>query len=94
MVRRHVLAAQKALLLILTKACRTISTSAMQVISGILLLDLEIIRQGLVNKIKRNLNVSWNNYNFEKKEPINMEEEIELIKKEIHTKWQKKMDRR
>ena len=58
MVRRNILALQRALLLLITKACRTSSTVAMQVIAGTKPLDLEIIEDALVKRIKRNMNTN------------------------------------
>lgn len=91
LVKRHILAAQRTLLMVLTKACKTTSTSAMQVISGLMPLDLEIIQQGLISSMKKNINVKWKNYSYEAKEDIinrDEEEEANLIKKEVEEEWQ------
>lgn len=93
MVRRHLLAAQRALLLMNTGATRTTSTVAMQVIAGITPLDFAIIERGLKNTVRRNLTVTWKNYVYQKKdniEDINMEEEFLRIEHEIWTNWQQK----
>jgi hypothetical protein len=70
MVRRHLLAAQRAILLVLTRACRTTSTGAMQVVGGTFPLDLEVIRKGLINNVRRNATLAWNNYRFESKDDL------------------------
>ena len=58
MVKRCILALQRAMLLIITKACRTTSISAMQVIAGAEPLDLDIIEDVLVRRVKGNLNTT------------------------------------
>lgn len=45
MIRRNLMATQRALLLLLTRACTTMATVSMQVIAGRLPLDLEIIKK-------------------------------------------------
>jgi len=65
MVRRSLLATQRALLLLLTKVCRTTSTASMQVIAGKPPLDLQIIQKSITSKIKRNIQVTWGNYLFQ-----------------------------
>lgn len=95
-VRKQLLAMQRAFLLIISKACRTTSTSAMQVISGIMPLDLEIVRQGLISSVKHNTTTNWNNYNFAPKEDINdikLDEEITLINREMKIEWQERWDK-
>lgn len=59
-VRRHILAAQRVMLLAVLWACRTISTAAMQVITGFLPLDLEIIRAGIMRNISKNILMEFN----------------------------------
>ena len=54
MVKRNIWALQRALLLLMTKACRTTSTAALQVIAGTKPLDLEIIEDALIKRIKMN----------------------------------------
>lgn len=44
LVKQNLIATQRALLLIITKACRTTSTSALQVISRLMPLDLAIVQ--------------------------------------------------
>lgn len=91
MVKRHLTAAQRSLLLMNTGATRTTSTTAMQVIAGITPLDLAVIERGLKNTIRRNLPVVWKNYVYQKKDNIedaNMKEEFLQIEREIWTNWQ------
>lgn len=92
-MRKQLLVMQRTLLLIISKACRTTSTSALQVISGMMPLDLEIVCQGLINTVKRNITLNWNNYNFVCKDDISkikLEEEIVLINREMKIEWQKR----
>lgn len=95
LVRKHLLAAQRIMLLVLTKACRTVSTSSMQVISGLMPLNLEVVLRGLIGKVKRNITVGWNNYTYnrlENKNDLNLKEEISLIKKKVIRSMAKKME--
>jgi len=55
LVTRNLSAAQRAILLVLTRACRTCATASLQVISGKPPLDLEITRRGIIAKLKRNV---------------------------------------
>ena len=92
MARRNILALQRALLLLITKTCRTTSTVAMQVIAGTKPLDLEIVEDALVKRIKRNTNTNWETYYYREKETEQFQEElsveIERIKYYIMYKWQ------
>lgn len=93
LVKRNLIATQRALLLMITKACRTTSTSALQVISGLMPMDLAIVQQGLINNVKRNVDLEWNNYKYrskENKEDIDLEKEQMLIRREIEKEWQKR----
>ena len=63
-VKRNILALQRALLLMITKSCRTTSTVAIQVIAGTKPLDLEIIEDALVKRFKRNMNTTWEMYYY------------------------------
>lgn len=58
MVMRNLLATQRALLILLTRACRTTITVSMMTADK-LPIDLQIIEKGLISKIKRNLEVNW-----------------------------------
>lgn len=68
--KRNLDAAQRTLLVTLTKACKT-TTCALQTISGMMPLDLAIIRQGIINKIKRNEAVTWKGYSYQSREDWN-----------------------
>ena len=59
MVKRNILALQRVLLLLMTRACRTTSTVALQVIAGTKPMELELIEHVLVKRIKRNMNTTW-----------------------------------
>ena len=94
MVKRCIMALQRAMLLIITKACRTTSTAAMQVIAGAEPLDLDIIEDVLVRRVKRNLNTTWEEYTYTEKEMDLFQEtlstEIERIRVYILDKWQRR----
>ena len=57
MVRRSLMALQRGLLLLTTRACRTTSTVAMQVIAGAKPMDLEVVEDALVKRVRRNLSL-------------------------------------
>lgn len=94
LVKRHLFAAQRVLLMTLTRACRTSSTSALQVLSGMMPLDLAVIQRGLVSQIKRCNTVNWSGYTFQGMNVSNAERKAEehLIKMEIFKVWQKRWD--
>lgn len=92
-VRRHLMAAQRSLLIMITRATRTTSTVAMQAIAGIAPLDLSIIEQGLKNKVRRNQTVTWANYTYIQQKlngSINIREEFKKIEIEIKRAWQQR----
>lgn len=88
LIQRHLSAAQRAILLVQTKACRTVSTVAMQVLAGKLPLDLEIVRCGLRSKIRRNQFVNWRGYRYGDLEEIDVRMEEAKIDKEVMAEWQ------
>lgn len=97
MPKRNLLAAQRAFLLAMTKACRTTSTPALQVLCGVPPLYLEIIKNGLVHNVRRNLQVIWDTYHFV---PIDGDVTKEILideKKKIVNillkKWQEEWDK-
>jgi len=55
---------QRKLLLYMTRACRTTSTAAMQVMSGSMPIKLEVIQKALLAKVRRMESVMWNTYRF------------------------------
>ena len=91
-VKRNIWALQRALLLLMTKACRTTSTAAMQIIAGAKPLDLEVVEDALLKRIKRNLTTTWESYHYMEKgdEQFHelLSEEIERIRSYITSKWQ------
>lgn len=82
-VMRHLMAAQRSMLLLMTRTCRTVSTVAMQVIAGKLPLDLCIVRQALINRIKRNETTYWEEYIFIENDNTQSIIELNRIKDEI-----------
>ena len=91
LVKRQLLAAQRVLLLALTRACRTTATVALQIISGMKPLDLEIVERGIIYRVKHNMTTSWKNYSFREKElitDINIAGETERLRTEIERIWQ------
>jgi len=93
-VRRNLLAMQRALLLLLTKACRTTATVSMQVIAGRSPLDLQIIQKGIISRIKRNMHVEWGNYRFhpDEHEQANVSLELDALYRELRSEWQRRWD--
>lgn len=73
-----------------------VSTAAMQVITGFLPLDLEIIRAGIRRNISKNILVQWRNHSFERteelKEKKNIDNDCGKIRMEITLKWQKRWE--
>lgn len=65
LVRRHLWAAQRNALLAITGSYRTVSTGAMQVISGLLPADLEVVRSGIIRSISKGRNVTWRGFRCE-----------------------------
>lgn len=92
MVRRNLMATQRALLLLLTKACRTASTVSMQVIAGKAPLDLEIKRKGIITKIKKNVSVVWGNYEYkiDRNEELNLGIEMSELNDALIFQWQQR----
>ena len=92
LVRRSLMALQRALLLLTTRACRTTSTVAMQVIAGAKPMDLEVVEDALVKRVRRNLSTVWDTYSFIEREMERFDEivhlEIEKIKEFTTQKWQ------
>lgn len=89
MVKRHLMAAQRSLLLMITKATRLTSTNAMQIIAGIKPLDLSIVERGLKSKVKKNQAAIWENYTFTEQENIiKLREEYNKIEIEINRIWE------
>lgn len=95
MIKRHLLAAQRSLLLIGTRATRTTSTDAMQTIAGALPMDLVIVERGLKSMVRRNVAVNWNEYFFNKKmieEEFDIHEEYLKISLTVRESWQDRWD--
>ena len=92
MVKRNILELQRALFLLITKACRTTSTAALQVIEGTNPVYLEIIQHALVKGIKRNMNTTWKNYEYREKEVTEFAEslsaEIERVRSYFVSAWE------
>ena len=86
------MALQRGLLLLTTRACRTTSTVAMQVIAGVKPMDLEVVKDALVKRVRRNLGTVWDTYSFREKEMERFDEivhlEMEKIKGFTTHKWQ------
>ena len=92
MVKRNILALQRTLFLLITKACRTTLTAALQVMEGTNPAYLEIIEDALVKGIKRNMNTTWKNYEYREKEVTVFEEslsaEIEGVRSYFMSAWE------
>ena len=84
MVRRSLMALQRGLLLLTTRACRTTSTIAMQVIARAKPMDLEVVEDALVKRVRRNLSTVWDTYSFREREMERFDDIVHLeIKFEI-----------
>lgn len=96
LVKRHLMATQRALLLLITRACRTTSTVALQVIAGVKPLDLEIIEQAVSIRVRRNIstNVANINYVYREREVEEFKRivsgEMNNIRKATVQEWQKR----
>lgn len=93
-VRRQIDAAQRFAMLSLSRACRTVSTAALQVITGNIPLDLVIVMRGLNYMIRKKKSISWMDYetpenigNLTDKE---IKQEKLMISKKIIKEWQKR----
>jgi len=90
-VQRHLLAIQRSLLLLLTRAARTTSTAAMQVIAGVAPLDLIVVEKGLKSLVRRNISVTWNSYQFDSRDSqrdLDLHVEYDKILAVIKSVWQ------
>ena len=95
-VKRNITALQRNILLLVSKACRTTSTVALQTILGAKPMDLKIIEDALVKRIKRNLSTTWDTYTCMERETERAQEllssEIERIKAHIAENWQRRWE--
>lgn len=91
-VKRHITAAQRSLLIMITGAARTTSTIAMQAVAGIEPLDLSIIKQGLKNRVRKNQTITWGNYTYMEhlSDDRNIKEEYSRIETEVRKVWQQR----
>lgn len=64
-IKRHLWAAQRNALLAITGSYWTASTGAMQVISGLLPADLEVIRLGIIRSMSKGRRVTWRDFCYE-----------------------------
>ena len=92
MQRRHILALQRALLLLVSRACRTTSTAAMQVIAGAKPMHLEIVEEALLKRVKKNMSTTWDTYGYrergDEEHKRMLKIEMEKIRAHITGKWQ------
>jgi len=94
-VERTLTSIQRKLLLYMTRACRTTSTAAMQVISGCMPMKLEVIQKALLTKVRRMEPVVWNTYNFvpgEVQPEGWLKQEKEKLKTVLYNCWQQEWD--
>ena len=95
-VKRNIMALQRVILLLVSRACRTTSTVALQTILGAKPMDLEIIEDALVKRTKRNLSTTWDTYTCMERETEQAQEllssEIERIKAHIAENWQRRWE--
>jgi len=83
-IKRVLSSIQRKLLIVMTRACRTSSTAAMQVIAGCMPVELEIVQKALVTKIRRREYVTWNTYQFEPSDDL-PEEYLKKEKEKLKT---------
>ena len=76
----------------MSRTYRITSTVAMQVILGCKPMDLKIVEEALIKKIKKNINVTWGDYTYREKNQEQFQEslgtEIEKIRTYMDKKWQ------
>lgn len=93
-VKRHLLAAQRSVLLLLTRACRTASTVSLQVVSGKPPIDLEIAQKGAISRVKRNMTTEWRTYQFRPREEgaVDLKLEAGKLERAMSQEWQVRWD--
>lgn len=92
---RQIRSMQRTVLMVITRACRTVSTAAMQVVSGTLPVELEIIRTALRRLSKRNMSVEWNGISINRSvqdDDMTVAEKFDIIDNRISEIWQKEWD--
>ena len=82
LVKRHLLALQRALLLLISRACRTTSTTVMQTTVGVKPMNIEIIEEALLKRAKRILTTTWDSYEYR-------ERGIEHFRRTLKTEMEK-----
>jgi len=62
----------------------------MQVLSGKPLLNLEIVKRGIISKIKRNIQVEWGNYLLQPNNDVSFDTTLELSTLQVFLRqeWQ------
>jgi len=83
---------QRKLLIVMTRACRTASTAAMQVIAGCMPLELKIIQKALTTRIRKRKYITWNTYLFNPDDELseeNLKKEKDRLKEELLNQWQR-----
>jgi len=82
-------------LLYMTRACRTTSTAAMQVISSWMPMKLKVIRRALLVKVRRMEPVAWSTYRFVLEETQSegwLRQEKEKLETVLYNQWQQEWD--
>lgn len=99
-VAETLVSSQRPFLLMLTRCCRTVSSVALQVLSGVLPADLQVLRQGLMSKAKKGLPLEWQGMVLEGVD-VNLEPEIkkrmismnlDRLNRSIIKEWQDRWD--
>lgn len=91
-IERSLNSIQRKLLMPMSRACRTSSTAAMQVIMGCMPIKLEIIQKALITKARKKELVVWNTYRFNPEEDLSekyLKEEKKKLKLALCDQWQK-----
>jgi len=86
---------QRRLLISMTRACRTASTAAMQVIAGCMPLKLEITKRALLTKVRWTKATNWATYLFDPNDDLPdgyLEKEKEKLEVILLNQWQEYWD--
>lgn len=92
-VKRQVDSLQRFLIISVRRVCKTVSTTAMQIVAGKCPLDLEIIKRGISYYIRKNKFVKWENYTYIPSEDSTkslIKKENVVLEVKINEEWQRR----
>ncbi|XP_017876941.1 uncharacterized protein LOC108623142, partial [Ceratina calcarata] len=87
-IKKELSAIQRAILILVTRACRTISTAAMNVIAEYKPMDLEITSIALARLLKKGKSVFWRDVELPVELDLEVEEKLKRLEERIKTEWQ------